>query len=203
LTTATAAPVATLEVAALVDTEPPPAAVVVVPLLVVVEFEKPPANPPAAVLLVTTLVLVLTGVTTDVLVELATVTLTVELPLELPLVLLVLLLVTVGVMLILPPVAAARAEEYCTHNAFPTDWAAARSAALHAEMRHPAPLAAMAACPVGAHWQATSVGAQPAALMAETRQGEAQAGSPERFCAAVRRVRARRTVEKKENCIVA
>jgi len=40
----------------------------------------------------------------------------------------------------------------------------------------------MAGCPVP-HWQATSVGWQPATEMAETRQDEAQAGSPLRFWA--------------------
>lgn len=33
------------------------------------------------------------------------------------------------------------------------------------------------------HWQPWSARAQPAAVMAEERQGEAQAGCPERFCA--------------------
>ena len=40
----------------------------------------------------------------------------------------------------------------------------------------------------GPHWQPTSVGAQPAAEMALTRQEVAQGGSPEKFWA-VERVR--------------
>jgi len=40
----------------------------------------------------------------------------------------------------------------------------------------------MAGWPVP-HWQATSVGLQPATDMAETRQAVAQAGSPLKFCA--------------------
>jgi len=40
----------------------------------------------------------------------------------------------------------------------------------------------MAGFPVP-HWHATSVGLQPATEMAETRQDEAQGGSPLKFCA--------------------
>lgn len=39
---------------------------------------------------------------------------------------------------------------------------------------------------VGPHWQAWSLGAQPAAVMAEERQPVAQAGSPAKYWAVVR-----------------
>jgi len=43
----------------------------------------------------------------------------------------------------------------------------------------------MAGWPVP-HWQATSLGWQPATEMAETRQVDAQGGSPLKFCAVAR-----------------
>lgn len=56
------------------------------------------------------------------------------------------------------------------HRASPADWAPTRSvAAVQAEIRQGAARPAMALL-VGPHWQPTSVGAQPAAVMAEDRQ---------------------------------
>lgn len=55
-------------------------------------------------------------------------------------------------------------------TARPALWAWASSVALHLVSRQPAPAAAMAAW-VGPHWQGTSLSAQPAAVMAEVRQG--------------------------------
>lgn len=60
-------------------------------------------------------------------------------------------------------------------------------------MRHGAARTPIEAC-VGPHWQATSVAAQPAALIAEERQAVAQGGSALRFWAVAmerRAVRAR------------
>jgi len=172
----------------------------------VVEFEKPPAPTTlvadAEELPVTTLVLVLTGVTTMlvlVAVEDATAAV-VELVLVLPTV----VVLTVGVMLILPAdAAAATDDDHAPQRALPLLWAATRSVGLQAEIRQEAPTASMAALPVVSHWQATSVGAQPALEMAEMRQAVAQGGSPERFCAVVRVRRTGRVERRMESCIFA
>ncbi len=59
-------------------------------------------------------------------------------------------------------------------------WVAAQDERIHGAARTP-----IEAC-VGPHWQATSEGAQPAAVMAEERQAVAQAGSALRFWAVAR-----------------
>jgi len=72
---------------------------------------------------------------------------------------------------------------YDWHRAAPTLAAWSRSAAsVHALTRQGAARLPMALW-VGPHWQPMSVGAHPAAVMAETRQEVAHAGSPSRFWA--------------------
>jgi hypothetical protein len=86
-----------------------------------------------------------------------------------------------------PPPAVA---ENCTHSCEPTLAATPRSLAAQAAMRHGAARRPMSAC-FGPHWQAWSVGAQPAAEMAETRQDVWQLGQLR--CASAKELSSRST----------
>jgi len=79
-------------------------------------------------------------------------------------------------------VVAFRLAENWEQRAKPTWAARLRSVALQLLTRQGVTAVWMAGWPVP-HWQATSVGLQPATEMAELRQDVAQAGSPLKFCA--------------------
>jgi hypothetical protein len=109
------------------------------------------------------------------------------------------LLVTIGVTVavvavvggaVFVAVADDSAALYFEHRATPAVSATPSKLAGQDAMRQDATMPPMTLC-VGPHWQATSVGAQPALEMALTRQAVAQAGSPGKLSAVER---ARRVV---------
>jgi len=87
-----------------------------------------------------------------------------------------------------------RPAEKTEQRARPTWAAMPRSEALQLLTRQGVTAVWMAGWPVP-HWQATSLGLQPATEMAETRQVEAQAGSPLKFCAVAKLTTARVRME--------
>jgi len=90
--------------------------------------------------------------------------------------------VTLGAILGIPdvdPVVAPAVAENALHSAAPAASAFWRSERLHWEVRQVAADAPIWSC--FWHWQPWSVWAQPAAVIADTRQGIAHSGSPEKF----------------------
>jgi len=92
-------------------------------------------------------------------------------------------------------VVAFREAEYWEQRPRPTEMATFKSLPTVQPLMRQGPTAAAIAFWPEPHWQATSLGAQPAAEMADTRHGVAQAGSPERFWAEIRLAAARTRME--------
>lgn len=97
-----------------------------------------------------------------------------------------------GVVVAFKPAAELKPAEYCEQRPSPTWAAIPTSVPLQLAKRQEVTAAWMGALPVP-HWQAASLGAQPATEMAVWRQGTAHAGSPLKFWVETRLATAART----------